>query len=196
MRALFRLSRAVVVSSSTVLLAAGGHLAGGGSLPDPLVVVGILALVTLPVMALAGRKISPPMMFAILGVGQFGLHNAFEVLSASASSASTLSVASGHVHLMGAISKPAHAAPMAMDTGHMLLAHAIATVLTALLLAHGESAVWALLAWLRPLIRLLVAASPSPEPHVPAFIEDALPRAWRSLRLPARRGPPRAFAVA
>lgn len=195
MRALFRLLRAVVVASSTVLLAAGAHLAGGGSLPDALVVVGVLALVTLSVMALAGRRISLPAMLALLGAGQFGLHNAFEILTESASSAPVLSMNAGHAHMLGMVS-PQGPAPMAMDSPSMLLGHVLATVVTALLLARGEAAVWALLAWLRPLVRLLIAASPPPRPAVPAFAQNALSHTWRSLRLPERRGPPSPFAVA
>ncbi|MCH6468461.1 hypothetical protein [Sinomonas terrae] len=195
MRALFRLSRAVVVALTTVLLAAGAHTAGGGSLPDPLIVTGVLALVTLPVIALAGRRISAPIMLAVLGAGQFGLHDAFNALSVSASTTAALGPNAGHVHVLGVLGESAAGGHTHSDSTAMLLAHAIATVLTALLLARGESAVWALLGWFRPLVRLLVAITPLARPSVPAFTEAALPRAWRSLRLPARRGPPSAFTV-
>ena len=78
----------------------------------------------------------------------------------------------------------------------MLAAHAVATLATALVLARGEAAVWALISWLRPLVRMLEALILLPAPAVPAFTQEHLPRVWRSLRLPARRGPPSAFAVA
>ncbi|WP_138444868.1 hypothetical protein [Sinomonas susongensis] len=197
MRALFRLSRAVVIAAATVFLAAGAHVAGGGILPDPLIVAGILALVALAVMTLTGRKIRPWLMLAVLGTGQFGLHEVFGALSDSASAPSALSPSAEHVHVLAALSAPGIPGHLhgGSNSTSMLVAHAIATVLTALLLARGEAALWALLAWLRPLVRLLVAASPLPRPTAPAFTEEALPRAWRSLRLPARRGPPSAFAV-
>lgn len=195
MRALFRLSRAVVLATSVLFLAAGAHLAGGGSLPDPLIVLGLLALVTLPVIALAGRKISTPAMFAVLAAGQLGLHEAFASLSTSTSGAPALAPSAAHVHVLTLLAARGPGQQVHTDTALMLLAHTIATVLTSLLLARGEAALWALLAWLSPLVRLLVAASPRPRPAVPAFIEEALSRAWRSLRLPSRRGPPSAFAV-
>jgi hypothetical protein len=78
----------------------------------------------------------------------------------------------------------------------MLTAHFLATLATGVLLARGEAALWALLSWLRPLLRLLAALAPRPTPAVPAFTEETLPRLWRGLRLPALRGPPTISAVA
>lgn len=196
MRSTFRLARAAVVAGATVFLAAGAHSASGGSLPDPLIMMGVLALVALPVMALSGRRISAPAMLAVLGAGQFALHNAFAVLSVSSTSAPTLAPGAGHVHVVGTIAGAPGAAHHHADSSPMLMAHMVATALTALLLAYGEAALWALLAWLQPLVRLLAALVLHPAAAVPTFIEEAHPRAWRGLRLPAWRGPPSPAAVA
>ncbi|WP_422934736.1 hypothetical protein [Sinomonas sp. P47F7] len=205
MRALFRLSRAATVAGATVFLAAGAHTAAGGALPDPLILAGVLALVLAGVMPLSTRKISAPVMVAVLSVTQFALHEAFGILSETSASAPALAPGAAHVHMLGAAGSGygghtagAHAlsAHTLSDSPAMLAAHAIATLATALLLAKGEAALWALLAWLRPLVRLLAAAVLHPTPAVPAFTEELLPRVWRSLRLPALRGPPAAFAVA
>ena len=200
MRALFRLCRAGVVAGATVFLAAGAHLAGGGSLPDPLIVAAILALVLVPAMALSGRKISAASMFGMLGFGQFALHAAFDALSVSALSvsapASQIAPAASHVHVLGALSTAAPAGHVHGESVPMLLTHCIATALVALVLARGEAALWALLAWLRPLVRLLTAIAFHPVPQLPSFTEEPLAPAWRSLRLPARRGPPSSSAVA
>ena len=196
MRALFRLCRAAVVAGATVFLAAGGHVAAGGALPDPLIVAGILALVLVPATALAGRKISAPLMLGMLGSGQLALHWAFDALSVSAPTAAALAPTASHVHVLGALSTPVAAGHTHPDSLPMLLAHLAATVLTAFVLARGESVLWALLAWLSPLIRLLKALTPHPARALPTFTEEPLAPAWRTLRLPARRGPPPSPAVA
>lgn len=75
----------------------------------------------------------------------------------------------------------------------MLILHAAATLATALILAGGEAAVWALAAWLCPPDpdRILTAVVIPDWPHLPAPRLTVIPSRWRSLRLPARRGPPR-----
>ena len=195
MRALFRLSRAAAVACATVWLAAAAHTTAAGSLPDPLILAAVLALALLPAVALAGRKISAPAMLAVLSAGQVALHEAFDVLSVSASTPPLPTPVTGHVHVLGALSAPGAGGQASGHTATMLFAHVLATVVTALLLARGEAALWALLAWLRPLVRILTPLALHPTPAVPAFTDDLLPRSWRGLRLPARRGPPAAFAV-
>jgi hypothetical protein len=196
MGALFRLSRAAVVAVVTVFLAAAAHVAGGGALPDPLIAAGLLALTLLPVIALSGKRITPAAMLGILGSGQFALHGAFAGLSESATTAPALAPAAGHVHVLGAFSSPLAGGHGHTESAAMLTAHFLATLATGVLLARGEAALWALLSWLRPLLRLLAALAPRPTPAVPAFTEETLPRLWRGLRLPALRGPPTISAVA
>ncbi|MDQ4503943.1 hypothetical protein [Sinomonas sp. ASV322] len=193
MRMPFRLSRAVTVSAMTVFLAASAHVAAGGVLPDPLIVAGLFSLVLVPVIALSRRKISAAAMLAILISGQFVLHEAFDALSISATSLPELSAA--HVHVLGGAAQ-AVAGHVHADGLLMILAHTAATVLTGMVLAKGEAALWALHAWLRPLVRVLTAVAPHPTPVVPAFTEEAAPGPWPGTRLPSRRGPPAAFAVA
>jgi hypothetical protein len=191
-RAPFRLARAAVVAGSTVLLAAAAHTAGGGALPDPLIFVGLLALTLLPAAWLCGRRVRPAAVLALLGTGQFVLHSAFDALS-TAAAVSQFSPAAGHVHVLGTLPAggvPAHGAHLNGESPAMLLAHALATLAVGLLLARGEAALWALLAWLSPLVRLLLLPALHPAPTVPAFAPQPLARLWRSLRLPSLRGPP------
>jgi hypothetical protein len=129
-------------------------------------------------------------VLGLLGAGQFVLHTAFGVLSQSAATAPLLSPAAGHVHILGA---PSHAAAMVHAQGYtpaMLAAHVLATLAAGVLMAKGEDALWALLAWLAPLVRLLLLPALHPAPTVPAFTPETFPRLWRSLRLPSLRGPP------
>lgn len=190
----FRFPRALAFTAAMFVLAASAHVLAGGSLPQPGIVAGILALVLAPVMMLSKTKISAPAMIGLLGSSQFVLHWAFDALSVS----SAFTPAAGaHVH-----DAPAYPAAGALMPEHaavpgalMLALHAAATLATALVLARGEAAVWALAAWLRPLVRILAAIAIPAWPHVPAPAAVVIPLRWRSLRLPALRGPP-AFQAA
>jgi hypothetical protein len=145
-------------------------------------------------MILAQTKITAPVMMVLLGAGQLALHQAFDAFTVSAAFIPT---ASGHLHgqaVAGTLaSGPLMTAHTAAPGALMLALHALATLATALILARGEAAVWALAAWLRPLVRLLAALVLPAMPEVPAPPVVFVPSRWRSLRLPARRGPPSCF---
>ncbi|WP_336853881.1 hypothetical protein [Sinomonas albida] len=199
MRALFRLSRAATVAGATVLLAAAAHTAAGGRLPDPLIFLAVLALTFLPAAWLCGKRLTPATVLGLLGSGQLVLHSAFATLSEASATVPQFSPTAGHVHILGtpASSEMAAAgAHMHGDGPAMLAAHILATLAVGLLLAKGEDALWALLAWLRPLVRLLLLPALHPFPTVASYTPQAFPRLQPSLRLPSRRGPPVLAAVA
>ena len=79
----------------------------------------------------------------------------------------------------------------------MFLAHIVATAVCALLLTKGEDALWALAAWLRPLVRLPEATAPDAgaAPAVPGPPTDSPDSPWRNLRQDSRRGPPSAVVL-
>ncbi|MBT2567158.1 hypothetical protein J7I84_11755 [Arthrobacter sp. ISL-85] len=195
MRAPFRFPRAVAFTAAMFVLASSAHVLAGGSLPQPAIAAGILALVLAPVMMLSKTKINTPVMIGLLGSSQLVLHWAFDAFSVSAA---FTPAAGPHVHdsllaSPGAVAlMPEH---VAVPGALMLALHAAATLATALVLARGEAAVWALAAWLRPLVRILAAIAIPEWPHVPAPAAVVVPFRWRSLRLPALRGPP-AFQAA
>lgn len=195
MSAPFRFSRAVAFTAAMFALAAGAHVLAGGLLPQPAILAGIVALVLAPVTMLSKTKINVPAMIGLLGSSQLVLHWAFDAFSVSAS---FTSAAGAHSHDASAVSPaavglmPEHAAvPGAL----MLALHAAATLATALVLGKGEAAVWALAAWLRPLVRILAAVAIPEWPHLSAPAAVVIPFRWRNLRLPALRGPP-AFQAA
>jgi hypothetical protein len=178
-----------------VLLASGAHAFGGGVLPEPGIMVLLFVLALVPVTLLAGRRITAPVMAVLLCSSQLILHEAFDTLS----TASGFMPARGeHVHGLGAV-LPAAAAGMGMHAAVpgvlMLVAHAVATLVTALVLAKGETALWMLAAWLRPLIQLPDSVVLHPLPRPAAFFDVFVPSRWRNLRLPAERGPPLAAAL-
>jgi hypothetical protein len=190
MRAPFRFARALIFTAVMFALAAGAHVLAGGVLPEPAIFAGLVALVLAPVTILAKVRITAPVMAGLLGAGEWVLHEAFNALSVSTG---FTPVPGGHLHGAGqalppvGVQMPEHAAtPAAL----MLILHAAATLATALVLARGEAAVWALAAWLRPLMRILTAVVIPDWPHLPAPDLTVIASRWRSLRLPALRGPP------
>ena len=190
MSAPFHFPRAIAFTAAMFALAAGAHALAGGSLPAPAIVAGLAALILAPVMILAKNRITAPVMAGLLGAGQLVLHEAFNALSVSTG---LTPAPGGHLHgtgqappLAGAV-MPEHAAA---EGALMLLLHAAATLATALILARGEAAVWAMAAWLRPLARILTAVVFPDWPHLPAPLVTVISSRWRSLRLPALRGPP------
>jgi hypothetical protein len=190
MNAPFRFPRATALTGAIFALAAGAHVLAGGSLPQPAIVVGLVALVLVPVMILSKFKINAPVMVGLLGVGQLVLHEAFNAFSVSAGFTPVDGVhlhAAVQAHSSAAAVMPEHAAVPGVL---MLVLHAAATLATALILARGEAAVWALAAWLRPLVRILTATAIPDWPHLPAPSAIVVPSRWRTLRLPALRGPP------
>lgn len=198
-RASFRLFRTGLIGSILLGLAAGGHLAGGGQLPALSVLAALCAVTIVPVAALSRFRLSFPVLTGLIGAGQVWLHWAFGALSAGAPSAippaplSGPAAHAGHAattiaHDAVTVNVPAHgAAPDAL----MLVAHAAATLTTALLLARGEQALGVLTGWLEPLLR-----QPEPATILPARVPGTcaaavvLPPMRPGLRLPSRRGPP------
>jgi len=180
-RAPFRFSRALAVTTASFSLAAGAHVLAGGTLPAP-------------VMILAKAKITAPVMVVLLGAGQWALHQALDAFTVAAAFVPTASEhLHGHESAGTLVTGPLMAGHATAPGALMLALHALATVATALILARGEAAVWALAAWLRPLTTLLSVPVIHTLPAVPARPVVFVPSRWRSLRLPARRGPPSSF---
>ena len=187
-RAPFHALRSAMVALTVLSLAAGAHTLAGGQLPSP----GILLKLNLP--ALAG----------LLGAGQLVLHEAFTAFSGSSFSPAPASAASGRgdlAHHVGSVPLPTGIGSTleasGLDSGLSLLklaAHALATLLCAVLLARGEAALWALAAWLRPLLRLPAPVTPDAVavPSAAGWPAESAPLPWRNLRRDCRRGPPAA----
>lgn len=210
----FHLARTGILSTGILTLAAGAHTLGGGALPTPPILAALLALTLLASVLATRIRLGLLAMTAVLGTGQVLLHEAFTALAGTATPQAALPA--GHQHDDGAALAGAlqHLSPalghsgapsehlaqghgsLAHDPG-MLLAHVAATLLTALLLARGEAALWALAAWLRPLFRaaktpvLPVAGRALRAPFAPE--PPRLP--WRTLRRDRLRGPPRVVVL-
>lgn len=190
MSAPFRLPRALVFTAAMFALASGAHLLAGGLLPSQGILAGIAALVLAPVMILSKTRVTTPVMIGLLASSQVALHWAFDAFSVS-SSFTPAAGPHGHSAL------PSSSAAEVLMHEHanvpgalMLVLHAAATLATAIVLAKGEVAVWALAAWLRPLVRILTSLAIPEWPHIAEPAAVVITFRWRNLRLPALRGPP------
>ena len=199
-----RVSRGLAFAVVALALAAGAHVIGGGSAPGLLV----LAILAVPVvwgslfLTMARRR--RPTVVGALVLAQVVLHEGFRVLSGSAVGAeafvspSTMSSGPGMVGHAAAMGVPAPVIPvsegmtMAAPGLSMFGAHLVATVLTGVVLAHGEDLLWNLWTWLRrSIVAPAVPVRVFPRPRgVSAWAETAnlVPAIVdRSVR---RRGPP------
>lgn len=193
----FRLSRSAAVAAVILTLATGAHTLAGGQLPRGPVMAACTALVLLGVVLVTRWKLTATTLAGVLSAGQWMLHAAFSVLSESVPAGPA---PGSHLHTAAAAAlreTAAHQLPhshMRSDLDPpMLGAHMLATLVTAVVLARGETALWALAAWLRPLAGVpavpMLVTSPTIPPAVP---HRSLARRWRALRRHPLRGPPAA----
>lgn len=142
-----RLVRALVLGAVAMTLGAGAHTIGGGALPG----LPVLMLLSIPVglltVAVTARRVSRPALVGVLGLVQAGLHVALGQMAPMGHCA-PVAAASGHAghqpgSLAGACTGVAESAAMPMSlSGSMVLAHVVATLLTALILSRGEALLW------------------------------------------------------
>ncbi|MDN4643873.1 hypothetical protein [Arthrobacter sp. PsM3] len=195
----FRLPRSTAIAAVILALAAGAHTLAGGQLPPAPVMAACTALVLLGVVLLTRWKLTATALAGILSAGQWMLHAAFSVLSETAPAGPAPgphlhTAAAAGARMAAAHDLPHSHLPADLDPP-MLGAHILATLVTAVLLARGEAALWALAAWLQPFagiatVPILVTSQtvlPVPR-HAPA-------RRWRFLRRHPLRGPPAAVLL-
>ncbi|MFE5838281.1 hypothetical protein [Arthrobacter sp. NPDC056493] len=208
LRGPLRLFRAALVTAVAVSLAVAGHVLGGGQLPDTGILAVAAAFLLAPAGWLARRQLSFPALFGLLGSGQLTLHTAFTAFSPGASCLPQLPLPQlqlAQLPLPGGLTHYGHVGPdctaamesMPMSDGAnspaMLAGHVLATLATAWLTRRGEAALWQLLAWLRPLVRLPRPTGFIPASHCPAAWPTVFVAALRrNLRHDTLRGPPRA----
>ncbi|MDQ0770662.1 hypothetical protein QF031_003411 [Pseudarthrobacter defluvii] len=197
-RAPFHLLRASALATGTLALAAGAHVAAGGRLPAPGILLAVLVLTALASTVATRLRLSFPALAALLGGGQLALHELLTAFSAPLP-ATAAGTDSGHVHgdnlaaFHGFAPLAEHLSPADPGLAPLMLAsHAAATLGCALLLAKGETALWTLAGWLRPFAGLPRPLAPIPAVRLDGqFTHSPLRRSpWRNLRQDSRRGPP------
>lgn len=150
-----RIPRALLVTAAVLGLAMAAHTTAGGTLP-PLAIVALVAALTLaPVTFLSRDRISLPAMAVTLGAGQGFLHGVFSMFHGVTGHCTASGMATHHGHhtdaipdcsSLGAIAGATHHVGQDMGGALMVTAHVLAVALTALILAHGEAALWQLIA--------------------------------------------------
>ncbi|MFI1100774.1 hypothetical protein [Streptomyces melanogenes] len=206
-----RASKGLLCASVCLLLGAVSHVAAGGRLPGPSGLGLVFAALTVVGTVLfGGRRRRFDVTTLALGVTQFGLHLAFHHLSmpnGSPSPAMTAMTAmpgrAGKQHAMAGQAPGAHAgmdmAGMAhAGSGHvmtpgMTLAHAVATLGTALCVIHGERILRRLATLVLPRLRFAAPPSlpvPSQRQLPPPPATDHVRLGVLFTRCRPRRGPP------
>lgn len=198
-----------MVALTVLSLAAGAHTFAGGQLPPAGIGLALLALTALAATSATRLKLNFPALASLLGAGQLVLHEAFTAFSGPAPGVSGPGGGLPPHHagaLPHSVSFSAQLAASGLDPQLpvvpllsllMLAGHALATLLCAVLLAGGEDALWALAAWLRPLLRLPAAVTPDAVavPAPTGWPVESAPLPWRNLRRDCRRGPPAAVVI-
>jgi hypothetical protein len=186
-----RVTRAALVATLVLALSAAAHAVAGGHLPDPLVLAALAAFTLAGAMVAARVRFTVPRLLAVLGTAQLGLHVALDTLGHGAATCVPAGPSAGAGHTgHGAVlvcspgaglpdagaglASSAHLASSAASVVPgvwMVVAHAVATLVLAVVLARGERALERFVAWLTPLASLLapvVVAASRREAGVPA----------------------------
>lgn len=172
-RGVLRVLRGGTLAVCSTVLATAAHAAAGGGVPDMGLVVLVMVLLAAGGAGLARRRRSLPGIVGVLTLTQVVLHF-------------LLASAEGH-ESREAVYWPGW---------HMVAAHAVAVLLTALVLTRAESAVFALAAALAHLIpRPLILVPAGSAHHDPVVVAEPVHRVLRVLlcRVCPRRGPPFCF---
>ena len=160
-----RIARAAAFGVATLTLATGAHILAGGALPSLMVLASLTLPLTMAAAVLTSRRCGPLLLLGSLAGAQVLLHEAlmaFAVHSPADLASDRLGARHG-AHAL--LSSPISAHPTsAMDSVMggipmpgaggwsvtMTAAHVVATVVTALVLARGEQALWQLVSRLLP----------------------------------------------
>lgn len=160
-----RIARAAAFGVATLTLATGAHILAGGALPSLMVLASLTVPLTMAAVFLTSRRCGPWLLLGSLAAAQVLLHEALMAFAGHGPSDLTSAGVGAHHRMHALLSGPmsAHSAS-SMDSGMggvpmpgaggwsvaMTAAHVVATVVTALLLARGEQALWQLVSRLLP----------------------------------------------
>lgn len=144
-----RLARGAVAGAGAVLAAAVSHATAGGGVPSGLAIGAALIFATMLGTALTATRPSLPRLTALVALSQGAFHLGFVLLGTGGSV-----VGSAHAHHGATAAGSLAIDPdgVAAAPGHevagaagMWLAHAVAALVTVVILRHAESAAWAML---------------------------------------------------
>jgi hypothetical protein len=173
-----RTARGWSVALLAGVLTATLHASAGGSFPAPAVVLLAVLLSGIASTCLVGRTPSLPRVAAAVAVGQATFHLVFTTFGSSTGVTLAPVEGSGHAgHGLLLADAAAHGSVVHAGVG-MLLAHALAGLASALLLAHSEQAFTAIKRLALLTFRQLAGApvlEPLPRPRSAGFDSSAAP---------------------
>lgn len=192
-----RLARASSVATVSLAFAGAGHVVAGGQLPGLLVGVPLGAVTFAIAMLVSARTLRVWSLVPVLGLLQLVLHHGMSLLAVPPGTTAATGHHAGHTASMDMSSVPMeHAVSMSTP---MLVAHAVAVVAAALVLAGADRAGAAARRWwawiaphLEPVVALPVAGAAR------ARVDHRAPTWALSTAVVAvapRRGPPRGTAA-
>jgi hypothetical protein len=184
-------ARAAALGVAALTVAAGAHVAADGALPSMTALAMLAVPLTVAAMVLTGRRCGPALLVGSMTAAQVLLHESLMALTAHVPHEMSGQMSAGSAFAMGGND-------MASADGWsvtMTAAHVVASVVAAMLLAHGEQAMWRLAC--RFLLRLpseptVVRCRPLPAPVlvcVPVLAPSVVSGG------PGLRGSPARFAV-
>jgi hypothetical protein len=169
-----RAVRGGLLGVSSAALAVTAHVVGDGELPDTAMTLLLTVLIGWNAAALAAKARGPVATIIDLSAGQIVMHLVLSSLSSHELTHSVPGPASGSIA--------------------MIVAHTVATLVTALLLAKADGLLLGVLACLRALVPFLLAALPVPAAvPAPVLARPAGPGHLVRVdlrRVHGRRGPP------
>lgn len=184
-----QLLRLAAFSSAATVLALGSHLVGGGAPPAWWATMLACGVPSVAAAGMVRRRPGRIGIGVVLGAVQLVLHEIF-IAGAAMPGCPGPATAGEHLDHDGAL-----AVHGVVDGGWMVAAHAVAVLITALLLDHLDAVIVAMGEWLSPLRSIL--RGPSVPPWSVAFgvrlAPPGTPRRSLGLRACAamlRRGPP------
>lgn len=187
-----RALRGAAFAVLSTLAAAAAHTLGGGGAPTPLFCA-IVAAIALPfAVLLSGPRVRAWRTWTVVGASQLVFHALF----ATTGDLGAWAAGDPGAHAHGAIALgAADAVSTVMPlTADMLLAHALAAVVTAAVLRRGERVIVAVRRWTRRAIARIPAPvlAPAVRPVAVVVLERPLvPRSRVAAHPLSRRGPPR-----
>lgn len=146
-----RLTRAAAFAAAVLASTIAVHVAAGGAVPAPGVVLAVGLGLGAPSAWLTARRRPARLTTTVLAAGQLSLHRVFSVLEGP--TLACTGPGAGHVHAGTVHCGGATELALGMAPQHhewlMVAGHVGATLALAWLLAHGQEALWRLADWVR-----------------------------------------------
>jgi hypothetical protein len=201
-----RVLRATALSTVAVVLALGAHLVSGGARPHGSTLLQSTVVLAVVMGLLAGRRRTTTGLLVGLGVSQLLLHQWFALATPGECAGHLATTYVPGVHLLptsvlpwGALAQTARACATTGDTGATVIAlalaaHALAALMTGVVVTRGEALIAAALG--RALPHVPTATPVRPVARLAVAVRSSTAPTEGPVRHVRRRGPPAAACVA